>query len=513
MTAPSTRHEVSAGAQISIWVCCFAYLYLLLFKWPNVPFFHGADQMVYLENARRMLAGHVIYRDFFEFLAPGTDLVYLSLFKIFGVRAWIANFALLVLGLSLTSLIVVTARKVLDEQASYFAGLLFLTLAFRMFLDGTHHWYSVLSTMAATAVLIEERTSARICAAGFLCGTAVFFTTGRGLLGALGLAVFLIWEQRRKNQTFIQLIKNEVLLLGTFVATVLVENAYFLWKVGPQTFFHWVLVFGVKYYPTELYNTWWMYFTDVPPPAVRTNLVHFAICLFIYTMLPLIYFLFMVRAGQTMRTHPSEQWNRLMLINLTGLFLFFSVAYAPNWRRLSMVSPPAWILLVWFIQQPGKFTAARRTLLSWGIILLMLVTPWKTQRAKAMYLDTPTGRTVCTDPLKYLRQRWIQTRTKPGDFLLGTFFPDSYYWALLQNPSDVPFLTRTDYTRPEQVERLVEALDSLRVHYVLWALALDIPRPYPQDRDNLGPLRDYVRSHYHVVETFPEGDQAWERNP
>jgi hypothetical protein len=256
-----------------------------------------------------------------------------------------------------------------------------------------------------------------------------------------------------------------------------------------------------------------MYFTDVPPPAVRSNLPHFAVCLFIYAMLPLIYLLFQVRAWRIWKRHPSQPWNRLMLINLTGLFLFFSVAYAPNWRRLSMVSPPAWILLVWFIQQPGKFTAVRRTLLSSGILLLMIITPWKTQRAKAMYLETPTGRTVCTDGLKYLRQRWILARTKPGDFLLGTFFPDSYFWALLQNPADVPFITRTDYTRPEQVERLVEALDSLQVHYVVWALALDIPRPYPQDRDNLGPLRDYVRSHYHVVETFPEGDQAWERNP
>lgn len=179
---------------------CFVYLYLLLFKWPDTPFFQSADATIYFESAKRMLAGQMVYRDFFEFLTPGTDLAYLALFRTFGVRAWVPNLTLIFLGVSITWLIVATANNVINEKDSFLAGLLFLTLAFRFFLNGTHHWFSVFATMAATAVLMKERSPARICCAGFLCAIAFFFTPARGLLAVLGLGVFLEWECRLRKK-------------------------------------------------------------------------------------------------------------------------------------------------------------------------------------------------------------------------------------------------------------------------------------------------------------------------
>jgi hypothetical protein len=189
---------------------CFTYLYLLLFKWPATPFFQSADQTIFLEYAKRMRAGQVAYRDFFEFFTPGTELIYLGLFKVFGVRAWIPNLAEILLGFSITGLTVATARGVVSRGASMLAGLLFLVLGFRFFLNGTHHWFSVLAVMSALAILMKERSPSRLGGAGVLCALAFFFTSTRGPLAVLGLGVFLLWEHRREMQSPAQLLKRQV---------------------------------------------------------------------------------------------------------------------------------------------------------------------------------------------------------------------------------------------------------------------------------------------------------------
>jgi hypothetical protein len=63
------------------------FVYLQLFILPDIPLLDHGDQTIYLFNAARMLEGQVMYRDFFQFTPPGTEFVYLALFKLFGVRA------------------------------------------------------------------------------------------------------------------------------------------------------------------------------------------------------------------------------------------------------------------------------------------------------------------------------------------------------------------------------------------------------------------------------------------
>lgn len=48
--------------------------------------FLPGDVSVHLLNAARILDGETIYRDFFQFTLPGTELVYLALFKLTGPR-------------------------------------------------------------------------------------------------------------------------------------------------------------------------------------------------------------------------------------------------------------------------------------------------------------------------------------------------------------------------------------------------------------------------------------------
>jgi hypothetical protein len=66
-----------------------AFLYLRTFLLPAVPLIDGGDGVLFFVRALRILHGQLIYRDFFELVTPGTDLLYAAGFKISGVRAWV----------------------------------------------------------------------------------------------------------------------------------------------------------------------------------------------------------------------------------------------------------------------------------------------------------------------------------------------------------------------------------------------------------------------------------------
>ena len=172
----------------------FACLYLNLFVPPFTPICLGEDEGNWLLDAMRMLRGQVIYRDFFQFTAPGTQWVYFVLFVWLGPRTWVPNVLLILLGLGLVWLSVVISKRVMRGSAVFLPGFLFLTLAFRRAFAVTHHWWNELAVMGAIAVVIEGTTPARIAVAGLLCGLALWFNQTQGLLAVLGFGAFLFWE-------------------------------------------------------------------------------------------------------------------------------------------------------------------------------------------------------------------------------------------------------------------------------------------------------------------------------
>lgn len=77
-------------------------------------------------------------------------------------------------------------------------------------------------------------------------------------------------------------------------------------------------------------------------------------------------------------------------------------------------------------------------------------------------------------------------------------------------------MTRTGYTPPEQVKEAIAALEKDQIRYVVWnTLWLGDPKPVVNTAsDNLGPLRQYVQTHYQVVKSYGDlWDIVWERRP
>jgi hypothetical protein len=119
-------------------------------------------------DAQRLLHGEQIYRDFFQFTPPGTDLVYAALFKLFGLRIWVTNATVLLLGVSLFWICLELASELMDRSQALLTAALFLVIIYGKMLNGTHHWFATLAVMCALKLNIRTPTRSRLLAAGLL---------------------------------------------------------------------------------------------------------------------------------------------------------------------------------------------------------------------------------------------------------------------------------------------------------------------------------------------------------
>ena len=486
------------------------FLYLQVFILPGTPRLATGDQAIYLHHAARMLDGDLIYRDYDHFTFPGTDVLYATLFRLFGVRAWIPQAMLIVVGTSLVWLILVIARRVLPGNFAYLPAGVFIVFPFSSYLDATHHWFSLVSVTAALAVLIEERTRLRLLGAGVLTGIATFFTQSMGLLVA-GFALFLLWEYRRDNQGWRSLVWKEASLLFGFLTAISACMAYFVWKVGLKTIFYYTVVFVARYYPADWFNNWHVYLTGRPQLHAWTTWFDLPAFVLIHLIVPYIYIVFLVVYARHQK-QPRDLWLRLVLINVVGVFLFLTVASAPAYSRLYVVSPPAIVLLVWFLSTASKVQRVLSRMAWVSVLVFFVARPVVTQIQWKAYLDLPTGRTAILNPVLYEKCSWMLQTTKPGEYFFGDHLLS--FTLRLRNSGRVPFLRPTDYTRPEEVADAVQGLEKFHVRLVSWYIGLDREKDaalHPEG-NHLAPFRQYLHVHYHLAKIFANGDQLWGRN-
>jgi hypothetical protein len=487
-------------------LACGIFLYLEVFVVPATPRLAIGDQSIYLHNATRLLEGQIIYRDYDHFTLPGTDVLYAALFKLFGVRAWIPQAMLVLIGVVSAWLCVVISGKVLVGRTLLLPGFLFLVLPFSSYLDATHHWYSALAAFAALAIVIEKRTVVRMAWAGTFWGLGTCFSQSM-VLGVIGFALFLLWERKQSTEPRGLLLKKEAGLLGGFLATVAIFSSYFLWKVGLRQFLYYTVVFVAKYYSAEQWNTWRAYLRGAPSIHSWPNWPDLVAWPFIHVLIPFVYILFVLYYWRAAPSRPELPWERLMLVNVTGLSMFLAVASAPAYNRLYTVSLPGIILLVWFTSAVVPVSKILSPILWTAVVVLAILKPVVTQTRWKAYLNLPTGRTVFFQPDYYEKAKWLAERTQPAEYFFGN---TSLFFALrLRNPSRVPFLSATDYTRPEEVRDVVQSLEEHRVNFVSRFAGLD--DPVNNAGNHLAPLQLYLHDHYHVGKKFSNGDEFLER--
>lgn len=484
-----------------------AYFYCFLFVDRFVPVEGNGigDSFQYLAPGQRMYQqGQLIYRDVFEFVTPGTALVNLLMFKLFGLRTWIPNVLAMLLTLGLVWLGVVIARKMMHPGLAYLPSTLFLLEARPYLYDPTHHWYSMLAAMAAIAVLLDKRTTSRIIAAGFFCGLCASFTQSRGLSAYVGFAVFLLWESRLKQEEWRGLLKRQAWLITSFLATCLAVNGYFMWKAGVARFFWCTAVFVLKSYPKEADSNTLM--------SVRLSFKWLCLA----ALSPGIYVLLFIRYWREKGRITLEYWERPMLVGIVGFFTFLSIAPAPEIPRMAFTSLPALILLGWVLDSPHKAARVSLVIFTMCAAVLAIHALARKRPVAVATLTTPQGKLAFTDETLFQEYVWIQEHTRPGDYFFGNdaYSSPQYYYLNLRYPTPLPFVEPNGYTTSEQVVEVIAGLEQHPTQYIFWDTSGmdDIPKWQNPADDHLGPLRSYMRNHYKVVGVFAGTDEIWEKN-
>jgi hypothetical protein len=492
---------------ISVFVGAFSYLYLILFVPPRTPILLGVDDKLFLAEATRILDGQVIYRDFFQFNFPAIDLFYVVLIRLFGPRVWIPNLCLLGLGMGFLATSIVISRRLVSGTSVFLPGLLFLCLGFRNYLDASHHWYSSLLIVIATAILVINRDPAYLIVAGALTGLAACFSQNHGVAAGVGFAVFLWWCKARDTDARHAVLQAEAYFLIPFVLVFGGCFAYFSFKVGLYNFTYSTIWFPIRYWSSFGANSWHDHVVFWGAEAFLKHQFRLALrWLVIGLLVPWIY---LVALGDLLfrgdSRRPHHQREVIVLIAIVGLSSFLAVSNSASIWRLSTVSMPAFIVLVWLADRNGWRRKA--TVLLWVVVVLMMLRDISVSRTTwTTYVDLPSGRVAPYDA----ELQWLAENTHPGEYVFSSDW-SVYFLLEVKNPTKLITITSTDFTRPEQVQSALRDLEEHQVSLVIWSNDLDAgERPLPGD--HIQPVRDYVHAHYRVIKNFQEAT-VWERLP
>jgi hypothetical protein len=512
-TVESTQRFHWSGTRTAAVLAIFNFgiCYFRSFVFPNIPLLPWGDAAGFLNNGARIAAGRLPYRDYFAFVPPGTELTYALLIREFGARSWIPNIVVAGLAAAAAALMTLAAARFLRGPIIALPALLLAAFVLPGSLDATHHWFSTVAVMGAMLVLLYRETLPAITVVGILGGIAALYTPNKGATAVAGFIAYLVWKRWRAGTPARDCWRACLLLLGLSSAVFLAGNAYFIRAAGFARWLYCVVVFPLRYYPTVHLNNWHVYgdqFRSLPTAMPWIVFITFPF-LSVHAAVPLVYVICLVVLWRRSKNGPIEAWDKVLLVCLTGLAMFLAVAFSPSWKRLSIASLPAMILLAWLLQRPGRALATFRIGLAViALALPLVVTAW-IQSTWSGTLDLPVGKTAFREPDRYEEYRYAMGRTCCGQFMFG--IPPMLFALGVKNPAPIDVFTPFDYTRPEQVTAMIHAMEQYKVPLLMLNRGMLSWPGATSSSDHLGPLRTYLACHYRVTKTFPTEDQLWER--
>lgn len=483
------------------------YLYFSLFTLRGTPFLLSGDQVFYWMDSVRMIAGERIYREFFKFTPPGTDMTYLGAFRVFGLHLWVPNLIVLVLGVLLCWLCFSLANQFLGTSESLLAVAMVAVVLYGKLLNATHHWFSELAVLGAVAVLMRQRNESRIVLAGSLLGVATFFTQTRGPAAAAGLTMYFLWNRYRGHSSWPLCLKRGLLLLAPLFVVWLGLSAHFIAAIGWSQLWYWEVVYPAHFKVSGASTL------GLPPFAHGYGLFDYGQALLVYLLLPTVYLFALWSCIRRQPEPPDPRLESRALLTFFGVTTALEVAQSPNWLRVYCVAAPGVLLLAWAVSEAGRIKACVSFALWVVVVCLAAHQVWARHREQREIVELPAGR-VASVPLAAEKLAWIGRRTKPGDFFFEPQWPGVYLPLLLRNPIYAEGLGATEETRPEFVTQAIQQLEAKQVRYILWSprlIGAEAAEPNASKTDVLAPLRAFMDERYERVWIFPDRDQIWQR--
>jgi hypothetical protein len=505
-TLSLTRLDIAFLAVVLIFV------YLQLFILPGVPVYVENDQLVHISNAMRLLDGEVMYRDFFHFMPPGTELYYAAVFAFFGIKIWVVSATIFLLAAAQLLVIFIFSKKILSAPFVYLPTLVYFVAGFRLFgIDGSYRLFSVVLVLFSVLIIAFRRSPKTIIWAAALCGVSALFAQNRGLLGVGAIGLFLLWTQWSDRADIRIIFRDWFLAASSFVIVVIVTQFYIAWQGGFDNYFFGNVIFLKDHYGSDTLSNTAAYFSDIPDLnsyfakyGIDGGLFRFirvaTPTLFFYALVPLIYIAYF--AYRKFRTIEPTADRDLMLLSILGTVLYIG-ASAPTAFRLYHISIPAVIVVVWFFSKliPSVFFAQALTI---GLLTLGLLYSVQRQTTEHFTLELPAGSAAFLSADAAEKYKWLAKETKPSEYIYEAQHPTFYFPLHLKNPTPFYLVRDNNYTPTFQVEQLMRSLESSPPRIIVWHGSWSKEQNERLPGDSLAPLWEFIRTNYRLKKEVRE---------
>jgi hypothetical protein len=477
------------------------FAYLMAFP----PHINEADESFILYGAKRILNGEALYRDIFEFLAPGAFYFYALAYAVGGTSVTAERLATAFLNSTSSMLTYFLALHVASEPEAILAGLFVAVACVPTWDMASHHWIGTTLSLATAAALLSTRlrdsTRLRPALAGLFTGLLVCSHQGRGMWVIGWLAVTLpalVWAGppgHRVRRCIRELVYAA--LAGAIVSVAILGFA--IWKASLHEMIYATYTWVVSSYGP--YHLGWMRWAGLTPFADGGRRFTW---LWLLRVIPWILSVEAVLVPIAMWRHGVRtQLVRLALLLLAAVSAI-SIFYWPDFVHVAFIAPFSMIVLAGLVHRAASASRLRRFRLTvpalrlgWCALLLALVLKARSnlvlsREDNPIILPTAFGVIAGTD-------RYAQTLSELHEILGPSEKPPhllSYpteAWVYLTLPADnpTPFsLLRRGYSTPAQFRQAIDRLEHDPAAMVL------VNRAFADADD---PMMKFIKTRYREV--------------
>jgi len=163
--------------------------------WPHDFYFF--DEGLFLYEAKRVLQGDVMYRDFFDIRTPAWFYLFAGLYALLGVSMETARFGMAIVHGLIGGLTYLACRFAgVRVSIAILAALTHLTLGYPTCTIATPHWLSTLVILIQLLIILRtpSATAKRALLWGALAGVLILVQHQMGVIMAVGVGAVLIFD-------------------------------------------------------------------------------------------------------------------------------------------------------------------------------------------------------------------------------------------------------------------------------------------------------------------------------
>lgn len=409
--------------------------------------FYTGDSGLWIDEAKRVIGGAVLYRDVFEFVGPGVVYWNALMLRVFGARPESLAIGVILVGVALALLMYRLTLRGSSRGAAFVAAFLFVTLVYVNYSRGNHKWLALIFILSGAELLAREaRTAWSVFAAGMLFGAAVLCTQDLAGGAALGAFLAVALEAARRRAP----VRELALLAGGGVLAAALGLSYFVAQAGLGTVWYDTVVFPLtRYREVNSFSLQLAFYAGLTRlPRTVGHLLMIAGCL--------------VLAFRALRS--GQRWALVVAATGLGMALPAIPTRGLEPPLFALQCAPLIPLFAGWLTRPARL----QRVVAFFVIVAGIVSAGAAWRTPLVKQECRAGTVFVRAPMAGVE--WIERNVPRGGAAFA--FPlqgGTYFLSDTRNVTSFGFLEDAHFTTPEQMRQVIGELRARRPAAGVWS--------------------------------------------